>query len=209
MGTISKSAFLWKQLRTVLVAAATIFYAAGATAGIHTWDVVEVFSNANGTIQYVELFDFGLTGTEINVGNSSLSSNLHSFSWTNGTVDEPTNGRSYLIATAGFAALPGAPVPDVIIPADKVPFFSKAGDTVTFGNGDALTFGPVPINGSDSLDEGSGEGPNTPKNYDNVEGNVFAPALVPSWSGRMLIPTVSLIVIGGLVGLRRRRVAFG
>ncbi|MBW2725821.1 MAG: hypothetical protein JRE71_15680 [Deltaproteobacteria bacterium] len=211
MSTISKSAFLRKQLRTVLVAAATIFYAAGATAGIHTWDVVEVFSNANGTIQYVELFDFGTNGTEVNVGNGSLSSGLHSFSWANGTVTGPTNGQSYLIATAAFAALPGAPLPDVIIPADKVPFFSKSGDTVTFGNGDALTFGPVPINGSDSFDEGPppGVGPNTPKNYAGVQGNVFAPALVPSWSDRMLIPTVSLIIIGGLAGLRRRRVAFG
>jgi hypothetical protein len=209
MSTISKSAFLWKQLRAVLVAAAMLSYAAGATASIHNWDVVEVFSNANGTIQYVELFEFGDVGNEVNVGNGSLSSNLHSFSWTNGAVTGNTIDRSYLIATAAFAALPGAPVPDVIIPADKVPFFSKAGDTFTFGNGDALTFGPVPINGSDSLDEGTGVGANTPKNYDTVEGNVFAPALVPSWSGRMLIPTVSLIVIGGIAGLRRRRITFG
>lgn len=209
MSTISKSAFLRKQLRTVLVAAATIFYAAGATAGIHTWDVVEVFSNANGTIQYVELFDFGITSIEFGVGNSSLSSSLHTVSWTNGPVTGPTSERSYLIATAGFAALPGAPVPDVIIPADKVPFFNRAGDTVTFGNGDALTFGQVPINGTDSFDEGSGVGPNSPKNYANVQGSVNAPALVPSWSGRMWIPTVSLIVIGGIAGLRQRRVAVG
>ena len=26
-----------------------------ATAGIHTWDIVEVFSNADGTVQYIEL----------------------------------------------------------------------------------------------------------------------------------------------------------
>jgi hypothetical protein len=211
----------WKSLRAVLIGAAVLLQAAGASAGIHTWDVREVFSNFDGTIQYVELIDRGTTGAEVGVGNGSLSSAAHSFSWSNGPVDpgvDGTDGKSYLIATAGFAALPGAPVPDVIIPAANVPFFDVDGDTISFAGVDTLTFGlgEVPTNGTDSLSEPLGvgaavAGPNTPKNYAGVEGSVDAggaPA-VPSWSVPMILITVWLLVTAGFLGLRRNGVALG
>lgn len=206
MSAISKPVLFRKRARIALVVSAALVQATAATAGIHTWDVVEVFSNKSGTIQYVELLDLGAGGTEVGVGNGSLSSNTQNFTWTNGAVDGLTNGRSYLIATAEFAALAGAPVPDVIIPAENVPFFNSNGDTVGFSSGDSLVFGAVPINGTDSFDESSGVGPNTPKNYAGVEGNVTAPPLVPSFTGRMLIPTVTLLSIAGIFGLRRKHV---
>ncbi|HIF94129.1 MAG: hypothetical protein ABGX04_14560 [Myxococcales bacterium] len=180
---------------------AVFFLAASATAGIHTWDVVEVFSNSDGTIQYVELLDLGTTGAEVGVGNGSLSSTAHSFSWANGTVTGPTNGKSYLIATAGFAALPGAPTPDVIIPPANVPFFNTGGDTVSFAGVDSFAFGPVPTNGLDSFDSTTGSGTNSPKNYAGDTGTVdasggpSAPA-APSASAIMLVMLcVSLMLI--------------
>jgi len=211
MNSRFKPVLFGKQMRIALVAAAALLQATSATAGTHTWDVVEVFSNVSGTIQYVELLDKGTGGGEVGVGIGSLSSNTQSFSWSNGAVTPPTNGRSYLIATAEFAALPGAPVPDVIIPADKVPFFDKFGDTVAFGAYDTLVFGPVPIDGINSFDVSAGVGPNTPQNYDMIDeaGNVSAPPLVPSFSGRMLIPTVTLLSLAGIFGMRRRLVTAG
>lgn len=180
-------------------ALATFLFAMSATAGIHTWDVVEVFSNHDGTIQYVELFDFGAGGTETGVGNGSITSTAQSHNWANGPVTGPTNGKSYLIATAGFAALPGAPVPDVIISAGSVPFFSIAGDTVTFQNGDALTFGAVPINGTDSFNETGGAAPNSPKNYAGTQGSVNAggPPAVPSVSTPMFLILGMLLLTFG------------
>lgn len=196
------------QLEGLLLSATLILMtslASTATAGIHTWDVVEVFSNADGTIQYIELFDFGLSGGEVGVGNGSLSSTLQSHSWSNGAVTGPTNGKSYLIATAGFAALPGAPVPDVIIPAGKVPFFDVSGDTVTFQSGDSFAFGPVPTNGTDSLDESTGVGPNTPKNYAGVQGSVNAAPAVPSGSLPTIALMVALLMALGMTTLQRLR----
>ena len=117
----------------------------------------------------------GLGGGELGVGNGSLSSSLHSITWANGLVTAPTNGKSYLIATAAFAALPGAPVPDVIIPTANVPFFDLAGDTIAFGGFDTLIVpAPVPTNGTDSYTDLIGVGPNTPKIHAGTEGSVNA-----------------------------------
>jgi hypothetical protein len=160
----------------------------------------------------VELLDRGTGGNETGVGNGSLSSSLHSFSWSNGPVAPPTNGRSYLVATAAFAALPGAPVPDVIIPPANVPFFSTAGDTVAFGAIDSLAFGAVPTNGTDSLTETAAggainAGPNTPKNYAGVTGSVnAAPPSVPSGSASTIVATLMMMVVLGFIGLRRSRI---
>lgn len=197
-------------IHVVLAGAATLLFATSAGAGIHTWDVVEVFSDASGTIQYVELLDRGTGGNETGVGNGSLSSGLHSFSWSNGPVGTPTNGRSYLVATSAFAALPGAPVPDVIIPSANVPFFNTAGDTVAFGMIDSLTFGVVPTNGTDSLTEAAAggtitAGPNTPKNYAGTEGSVnAAPPGVPSSSVPTILLTLMIMTAIGFMALRRR-----
>ncbi len=192
---------------TVLLSALVLLAASTASAGIHTWDVREVFSNHDGTIQYVELFDAGATGNETGVGNGTLTSSLNTFTWANGPVTPPTNGKSYLIATAAFAALPGAPTPDVIIPATDVPFFNPAGDTISFGAIDSLVFGAIPTNGTDSFDEIAGVGPNTPKNYAGVQGNVSAggPPAVPTASFWMTALLASALVGLGAVALRRLR----
>ncbi len=179
---------------------AVFFLAANATAGIHTWDVVEVFSNSDGTIQYVELLDVGTTGTETGLGNASLSSSLHTIVWANGALTPPTNGKRYLVATAAFAALPGAPTPDVIIPPANVPFFNTAGDTVAFGGFDSLIFGMVPTNGLDSFNVGGVVATNSPENYAGMTGTVDAsggsPAAAPSGSAIMLfLLSASLIMI--------------
>ena len=185
--------------------------APAAWAGIHTWDVVEVFSNADGTIQYVELLDRGTTGGETGIGNGSLSSGTRSISWSNGPVAPPTNGKSYLVATAAFAALPGAPTPDVIIPPASVPFFDVNGDTISFGAFDTLTFGAVPTNGVDALFEATNNGgttivANTPRNYAGVQGSVDAsPPPVPSGSAGMIALILALLAGTGLVVLRSGR----
>lgn len=187
---------------------AAFFSATSATAGIHTWDVVEVFSNSDGTIQYIELLDVGTGGTETGVGNGSLTSNSQSFSWSQGAVVGPTNGRRYLIATAAFAALPGAPTPDVIIPPANVPFFSAAGDTVSFNGQDSLPFpAGVPTNGLDSFDESAGVATNSPENYAGTTGSVDASGApgVPSASAMILVLLLASLIAIGIYALSARR----
>lgn len=200
-----------KALATVSTVLGFVCAPALAQAGIHTWDVKEVFSNASGTIQYIELIDNGTAGFETGVGNGSLTSGTQSHSWTNGAVATPTNGRSYLIASASFAALPGAPTPDVIIPVSKMPFFNPAGDTIGFAGVDSWAFTAVPTNGTQSRDRSLGIITNSPKNYAGTTGSVNAnPTAVPSASLWMATALVTgLLAMGAFVQRRRGGRAIG
>jgi hypothetical protein len=170
---------------------ASILCPIAATAGIHTWDVNEVFSNADGSIQFVELWESAGGAGETGVGNGSMSSSTTSFAIANGSVAPPTSNKFYLIATPAFAALPGAPVPDKIIPAASIPFFDTAGDTVSFVGVDSWIFGAVPTDGILSLDRITGQGPNSPTNYAGQTGSVDA-----SGGGGPDVPLMPLPMVG-------------
>ncbi|MCA9244933.1 MAG: hypothetical protein KDA32_13325 [Phycisphaerales bacterium] len=148
---------------------------ATAFGGGHTWDVNEVFSNADGTIQFVELREANGTPGEIGTGGKLVSSDglAHSFTIASNVV-APTSNRHLLFATQSFADLPGAPTPDQIIPVGLLPFFNTAGDTVRYGAFDAFTFGAVPTDGINSMNDGGIVAANSPTNYAGQTGSVDA-----------------------------------
>jgi len=153
--------------------------ASPALAGSHAWTVNELFSNADGTIQFIELYnptnlntEFGLAGKYVRSVQTGLQYDF--------TVNLPPNTafRSILLATADFAALPGAPVPDHIIPDN---FIDTGGDTIQYWFYDQATFPnpPIPLDGIQSLHVSPTTGAitvgtNTPKNYAGVEATIDA-----------------------------------
>lgn len=158
--------------------------AATAHAGSHTWDVSEVFSNADGTIQFIELFEANGTPNEIGLGGHTISSTMTGNMFTiPSNVASPTSNRHFLMATADFAALPGAPTPDVIIPAGVVPFFDINGDTVSYVPWDSFTFGAVPTDGIMSMNDGGIIAPNTPTNYAGDTATVNANIIAGDFDG--------------------------
>jgi len=190
-----------------LFAAALVWLPAGAAlAGGHTWDVNEVFSDPDGEIQFIELWEADGGSGENGVGNGTISSNTQSHSFGNGPVEGDTTNKFYLIATQSFADLPGAPTPDEIIPEGTIPFFDVAGDTVAFGGFDSWLFESVPTNGTDSLDRFTGVGANSPTNYAGQTGSVDANESLPlpllgRGAAALLFTTVGA---GGYLALRRR-----
>jgi hypothetical protein len=167
-----------RQLATVSllgIFATTAFFATAAYGGAHTWDVNEVFSNHDGTIQFVEIREAAGTPNEVNVGGRPVSSDSTGNMFTiASSVVGPTSNKTLLFATAAFAALPGAPTPDQIIPAGLVPFFNINGDTVRYNPYDAFTFGAVPIDGVNSMNDGGIVAANSPTNYAGETGSVDA-----------------------------------
>ena len=61
-------------LETALATGITFLLTGIASAGIHTWDVNEVFSNSDGTIQFVELWESAGGADETGVGNGTITS---------------------------------------------------------------------------------------------------------------------------------------
>lgn len=149
-----------------------------AMAGSHSWRINEVFSNADGTVQFIELKECCGLNNEVAIGNKWVSSQV-----TKNIFIFPSNlacctaNKHLLLATAGFAALPGAPTPDYIIPAG---FFSINGDTLDYWFYDTLTFerGELPTDCVTSLHDGGGgpnfTGPNSPTNFADETGSIDA-----------------------------------
>jgi hypothetical protein len=152
-----------------------ILTAGSVSAGIHTWDVNEVFTNADGSIQFVELRDNGTTGNETGVTGGTISSLTQTYAIVpEGPVVAPTNAKHYLIATQAFADLPGAPAPDAIISPANIPFFTAASDSVAFGGFDTLVVTSAPTNGTDSFGAGGVIALNSPTNFAGATGSVDA-----------------------------------
>lgn len=153
----------------------TLFADAGkAEAGSHLWRVQELFSNPDGTIQFIEMKECCGASSEVGLNGKwvqSAASGLQYVFPENLTGD--TSDRRLLLATAGFAALPGAPMPDHIIPDN---FFSTNADTITYWMYGAatLTFasGELPSDGLNSLDRSGTTAVNSPTNYAGETGSV-------------------------------------
>jgi len=153
-----------------------------ARAGAHTWDVWEVFSNADGSVQFVELHEADGGPTEVGIGGHMISASPSGKSYTiQHSIIGGTALRYYLIATPGFAALPGAPVPDEVT-APGVLLVGLSDTSVSYVGFDTATWGAgaLPLDGIHSLQRpAKGATPvssiNSPTNYStNVPGSVDA-----------------------------------
>ena len=144
---------------------------------------------------------------EIALSFTSITSNGNSYDFPTDLPVFPGPAFGWvLIATADFAALPGAPTPDYVIPAN---FFDPAGDTITYNGAPdvaVLAPGALPTDGVQSLhrDITSGvmtAGPNSPTNYARVTGSVSPPVAVPTGLGWTLALALG---IASVWGVRRR-----
>jgi hypothetical protein len=188
--------------------AATLLAGAPASAKNHLWKFTELYSNADGTIQFIEMQECCGSDVEVQMASADLVSNGHVYHFPNNLVG-PTAHTWILIATAGFAALPGAPTPDFIIPNG---FFDPTGDTLRYRFGtDIVTIDPgeLPTDGVHSLERvgfsGSNfaVGVNSPINFAGDSGSVSIPAVS---TGMPLVVLVGLgvsLTASALFALRR------
>ncbi|MCA9283742.1 MAG: hypothetical protein KDA22_00905 [Phycisphaerales bacterium] len=158
------------RLFTAIVAMGA--FASSAAAGSHLWEFSEVYSNADGSIQFIELHVPVNAGGETFVGGKSITSlsTGNSFTFPN-NLNGNTAFKYLLLATPDFAALPGAPAPDFTIPAG---FLNANGDTLKYHVYDTWTFGALPNDCIQSLDRDGSTGMNTPTNFPGVSGMVDA-----------------------------------
>jgi hypothetical protein len=183
--------------------------ASTAHAKNHLWRFTEVFSNAAGTIQFIEMQECCGADEETQMGSTSITSNSATYNFPN-DLSGPTGHRWLLVATQGFAHLPGAPAPDYIMPNG---FFNPAGDVLRYrGVTDMIQFaaGELPTDGIDSIQRNlqtgvTTVGANSPIDFAGQSGTVNAATVVPA-AAPLVLTTIALALLGiGVVYLRRRR----
>jgi hypothetical protein len=142
------------------ILAAWLLAAAGlASASFHTWEIAELYSNADGTIQFVVLRESqGASGENLLAGRALTVTRTGGFSKTfvfpNDLPSPNTANRYVLIATQGYfdaaanyaefrAAMPDYVMPNQFLPTD--------GGTLNYAGVDSVSFGPLPVDGSLAL----------------------------------------------------------
>jgi hypothetical protein len=184
-------AFSWASALTLCALVAPS--APRANGAFHLWDVKEIFSNADGSVQFIEFF-CGAASFEHFLANHPMSATSdgavvnYTFSG-NLNTQQSTANRHFLAATAGFAALPGGVAPDYTIPAN---FFNPNATSVTInfsGGTDVVTFSGalLPKDGVMSLTDQSPAGAtnlmagvNSPTNFAGAAGSINLGGTPPS-----------------------------
>src|SRR5690242_10623643 len=115
--------------------------APAAQASFHLWQIDEIYSNADGSVQFIELSTaFGgeqfVAGHAITATQGALT---HTFTLPANLPSDSTN-KKFLIATTGFAAL-GIVTPDYVVPNG---FLFVPNGSVNWAGVDTVTYGALP-----------------------------------------------------------------
>ena len=169
-------------MKRISIGAAVLMFSlalvAPAHAAFHLFRIDQVYSNADGTIQYVVMREStGSDGEGFWAGQSlratPAAGAAQTFVFTSNLPSMSTASRSVLIATAGFAAL-GLVTPDFTIPAQFIP---RTGGTLSYANGtDLISLPMLPSDGVTAVDRNGAPVPATPKNFAGVTATLTAAA---------------------------------
>ena len=177
---------------------ATALLSQPAHAMFHLWTIRELYTNLDGTQQFIELFcPFGgqtaIGGMQIQVVEQATST-THTFNIPSNLGSDTTN-HAYLLSTSTLQAV-GAPVPDAVIPGN---FLFKGASTIAFFGSNGGPYTALPTDGNLSrVFPGTTNQTNSPQNFAGATGQV-----VPEPA------TWAMIGMGGagLCVLLRRRAA--
>ncbi|QJR16520.1 hypothetical protein [Usitatibacter palustris] len=181
--------------------ACIFFLAAGfpVQASFHLWTINEIYSNADGTVQYIELTtaDAGqqfLAGHTVSTSSTGSATQNYTFG-TNLPGDSA--GKKFLIATSGFAAL-GILVPDYVVPNG---FLFKHAATLDFSGVDVWNYAnTLPTDGFLSLNRNGTQGINSPTNFAGATAQIAPPGgFLANLATRGPVLTGDGVMIGGFI----------
>jgi len=152
----------WRAAFLVVLLALT---APAAGTGFESWKIDEIYSNADGTKQYVVLKEAqGANGMNRLAGRSLTASHAgiaKTYTFGLDLPDTVTANKRVLIATQGVAAT-GLVTPDYVMP-DR--FVATDGGTLTFANVDTLAYAALPTDGVNALFANLAPGSNLATNF--------------------------------------------
>ncbi|MGE3240582.1 MAG: dockerin type I domain-containing protein [Pirellulales bacterium] len=177
---------LIRSAALVAVCGSVALIATPAQAFFHLWRFSEVFSNDDGTVQFIEMTTTApsetfATGFSTMTIQSTSTGKTFTF---NHNLSGSTTNKRILIATSGFETQPGLPTTPSLLTSDytlAANFMNPAGDTIRFcQNGcsgfgilESRTFAALPTDGTMSLVYPAGTaGLNSPTNFAGTTGSV-------------------------------------
>lgn len=165
----------WRSLAITLCVLAST----GAWAAFHLFRIEQIYSNADGSVQFIVLREGGgFNGEHFWAGNSltfTRAGATKSFMFPSNLPSSATAGRRVLIATEGFAAL-GIVTPNYVIPNG---FLATDGGTVNYAGVDFITYATLPTDGVHAIDRSGTVIPNVATNFAGVSASVASPPTVP------------------------------
>lgn len=173
--------FLW-----VACAAAVSF---PAHAGSHLWRFNEFYSSPDRKVQFIELREIAGSSIETHIADRWFQTNSYNLDHSEllgQNLSGDTANKKFLVGTASYAALPGVPAPDYVLPDG---FLNPDGDTVLWWTYQTIEIPPgvMPVNGLDSITVVDPTVPtyavgiNSPTNFAGETGTVVLPC--PPGSG--------------------------
>ena len=165
-----------KKLLTRSLAALLLIFAGHVPASFHLWQISEIYSNADGTVQFIELATTSggqqfLAGHNITSRQGTAS---RSFTFLSNLPGD-SSFKSFLIGTQGFAAL-GVVQPDYIVPNG---FLFTSNASVDFAGVDSVTYTALPTTGGLSINATGATAVNSPRNFAGASGTVVAAPAAP------------------------------
>ncbi len=170
------------MVRTILLAVATalvtgLIAPSAALAVRDQWDIEEVFSNADGTIQFIELINDRDNQQQLAGDSFAVKSEGQTIAEFDFLMDLPSNqtaDTSFLMGTQSLADLPDGVTPDYIIPEGFID--TDLADQIMFSFFDTFSLGGLPLDGENSLNRTDGSLPATPTNFSGETGAVPEPS---------------------------------
>ena len=175
-----------RHWRAVCLAATTILMSSVATAFFHTFEVEQVFSTADGSIQFVIMtttFNGENLSSGVQFSSTDSVGDKKVFTFTKNLPSAATAGKRILIATQSFAAL-GLVTPDFVIPDQFIP--TGAGSVGDAFSMLAWSAGELPTDGVNALyvkNNVKSVKANLATNFAGQTGSVIAPPPALSFQG--------------------------
>ena len=179
-----------------------VLRAAPAEAASHLWRFSEFYSSPDRSVQFIEMQEIAGSCNETNISEHWYTTNGYNQDRTDLLGSDigccpascvcsascSTANKKFLVGTQSYAALPGVPAPDYVLPDG---FLDPSGDTVVWWFYQTKTIPVMPSDGRLSISvsapanpaSGFVVGENSPTNFAGVTGTVVLPERVPSLSG--------------------------
>jgi len=181
-------------------------WASPAAAASHLWRFNEFYSSADRKVQFIEMREIAGSSIENGIGNHWYQTdtyNLDHSELLGSNLVGDTANKKFLVGTPSYAALPGVPAPDYLIPDGSI---DPDGDTVVWWFYQTIEIPPgvMPTNGRDSITVVDPNTPtysvgrNSPTNFAGETGTV-APPIPAVGPGAWLVA----LAIGALAASRR------